>query len=283
MWNMVASIMLGLVLAGGDEIGGQDRLKGAEAQIHPPIGVETEGVVVHDPAIVVDVGRYRAQHPSTALIYTDERWLGGSVLGALLYEGPPGNISRIHGELNQIGGREYICMMPDDWMEQMGVSLEPQEEPGHTYQFARSSAPADASGFSKHASLCGFDGEERARVYGSLRALFGEPDYESGDVEDMYQYWLAVTMDDGREAVFMAYSGPSGPSAAFRDEDREIGDGVSYALKQLLMETPPADYSYQGYYWDGPAQVECGSRDGTPYYQERGLTDEEVQELMEAR
>lgn len=249
--------------------------------VHPPSDLQVESdVIVHNPALEIDIEQYRAQHPSSALIYTDERWLGDQMLGMLLYEGPAGSMALLHGQLNQIGDRMYYCMMPDDWMEQMGITLEPQEDLRYTYEFERETGDSgDLMGFSNPTSLCGFDGMEEARVYGSLRALFGEPDYEDENIETMYQYRLLVTRDDGEQATLLVYSGPTGASVSSGMENQEFKEGAAFALKGLLNETPPADYDYQGYYWDGPTKVECGVQDGTPYYREQALSWEEVEAL----
>lgn len=237
-----------------------------------------EGVTAHTPPLEVNIEQYRTRHPSSALIYTEERLMGREGKGLLLYEGPVKEISALHKELDQIGDKIYYCYLPDDWMEQIGISIEPKEDTEHTYEFERITDCEALTGFCNPFMLCGFDGEEQARVYGSLRTLFGEPDYETKDVEDMYQYMLRVIRSDGKQAVLMVYSGSSGPSVSSREEDKDIKEGAAFVLKKLLQETPPSDYIYEGCYWDGPCIVTYGSKAGRPYYKSRVMTEKEIKD-----
>lgn len=265
-------IIYALIMTGGRTLPVQT------TPVYPPEGIEvTEHVIVHNPAVEIEVWRYREQHPSQALIYTNESYQGDTLKGMLLYEGPAKEIALLHGKLNGLGDRAYYNVMPDDWMEQLGISLEPREDTEHTYEFIRDIGSSDSlEGFCNPVRLCGFEGEEQARVYGSLLSLYGRPDYESEDMEDMYQYRLIVTRDDGRQAVLLVYSGPTGASVSTVAKDEDIKEGAAFALKQLIDQTPPADYSYQGYYWDGPVKIECGSKDHVPYYREEELSIEEI-------
>lgn len=266
-------LFLLLIMENGTERGNFNMTLKTDPAVSIPEDVElAETITAYNPAMPIDVERYRELHPEAALIYTDEHQQDGRTRGLLLFEGPAGDIAELSMSLNQKGTNSNVCQMPDNWMEQMGISLEPKEDLDHTYEFIRdTSDPYDLSGYCNPIGLCGFDGKEQARTYGSLRTLYGEPDYETEDVEDMFQYRLLVKRSDGREAVLLAYSGATGPSLSSRPEDDDMKEGAAFALKKLLTETTPADYSYEGYYWDGPAKVEQGSKNGSPYYKEREL------------
>lgn len=272
-------LFLLLIMENGMERGNFKMALKSDTLVHLPQDVElSESMIAYDPPMAIDVEHYRELHPEAALIYTDEQQQDGRTKGMLLFEGPAADISQLLMNLNQKGDNSYLCCMPDNWMEQMGISLEPEEDLNHTYEFIREeSDTCDLAGYCNPIGLCGLDGKERARTYGSLRALFGEPDYETEDLEDMFQYRLLVKRSDGREAVLLAYSGATGPSLSSRPEDHDMKEGAAFALKKLLRETSPADYSYEGYYWDGPSKVEMGSRNGSPYYKERELTRAEME------
>lgn len=262
--------LLLIVLVG---LAGRDRYMRTIHSTESPIDLEISSeVIFHDPAIEVNIDQYRLQHPSAALIYVNERWSNGQWIGTLLYEGPVMDISILHSQLNQQGDKTYNCILPDDWMEQMDISLEPREDLEHTYTLTRiTDENTDLFGFCNPVGLCEINGETHARIYGSLRALYGEPDYETDDTEDMYQYILLAERDDGKQAALLVYSGPSGPSVSSRTEDSNMKEGAAYVLKKLLDETPPVDYHYEGYYWDGPTKVEYGVKNGQPYFHEWGL------------
>lgn len=266
MKTVVFLIIIALFMTGGT---GGTSMRGT---VRPPDFIETgEGVIVHDPAIEIEVARYREEHPSAALIYTDEKVIKDVRKGMLLYEGPAKEISLIHDELNRIGDRSYICIMPKDWKEQLGIFLEPTQDLEHTYEFERNdSSDIDFDEFSIPIGLGG-DVLEQVAIFGSLLALFGEPDYLSENLENMYQYSLLAKRSDGKETILLVYSGPTGPSVSCRKKESDMKAGAAYALRELLQETPPMDYSYEGYYYDGPTTLEFGVKDGVPYFQEKEL------------
>lgn len=240
-------------------------------QLDLPAGVRT-----YDPALAIDILQYREEHPSLALI-CDGEWQGESSRnGMLLYEGPAREIGLLHMALNKIGDRMYVCIMPSDWMVQLGINLEPQKDKEHTYKLERVTEHMFLAGSCNPIHLCEISGLASACIYGSLRRLFGEPDYETNDSNDMYGYTLRAVREDGREAFLRVDS--SGVSSL--PEDADMKEGAAFVLKQMIDETPPADYSYEGFYWDGPNKLEYGVKDGEPYYREWPLDEFETEQLF---
>ncbi len=115
----------------------------------------------------------------------------------------------------------------------------------------------------------GYSGEEFALIYGQLRALFGEPNYESKDLENQYSYCLKATDEQGETVVIEVYSGSSGPAiGGMKDEKSRL---AAAALIEKINEAKPADYEYEGYYMDGPSKVRQGVKDGKAFYQEEEI------------
>lgn len=113
-------------------------------------------------------------------------------------------------------------------------------------------------------------GEQTALVYGRLRKLFGEPLYESEDLEEQYSYCISAVRD-GRTVYLEAYSGASGPAiGGEQDKDsREAAD----ELVEFIQQAEAADYDYKGVYYDGPSEVRMGVKNGVPYSEENEIEE----------
>lgn len=124
-------------------------------------------------------------------------------------------------------------------------------------------------GSSKIASVMeGYSGKEEAVIYGKLRALFGEPTYETKNLEEQYSYFLTAK-DEAGEVHIEVYSGASGPSVGGMDDEKS--KAAAEALIKMLETAVPSDYEYEGYYLDGPSKVCCGVRNGEPFWLEEEL------------
>lgn len=106
-----------------------------------------------------------------------------------------------------------------------------------------------------------------ALAYGRMRALFGEPNYQSDILEMAYTYVLYFQPDPSRKVYLQVYQGSGGP--AIGGEYDEESFQAAKALKKLL-ETSDAvtDYSWEGYYPDLELKIQMGVRNGRPYLYE---------------
>ena len=122
--------------------------------------------------------------------------------------------------------------------------------------------------------------EQTTLVYGRLRSLFGEPSYETNDLENQYCYYITATSEDGTERLIYAYSASSGPAVGGKHD--EMSAEAAKQLVQYILQAEPADYDYEGYYLDGPSKVHMWVEDGVPYVEEEelNLSDEEFGELF---
>lgn len=119
--------------------------------------------------------------------------------------------------------------------------------------------------------------EHPAVAYGKLRALFGEATCETENLEEQYYYCLTGTDEQGNMVSLYAYSGASGPAIGGL---QDVASAVAAEqLVNMIREATPVDYSYAGYYLDGPTKVSMGIKDGAPYMEEEELTEEEFAEV----
>lgn len=116
---------------------------------------------------------------------------------------------------------------------------------------------------------------------GKLLNLFGVPLYETVNLENQYSYIIQAKDNDGRIYYLNVYRGSSGPAIG---ADSSI-DGIKDAALTLVEEIQvaiPVDFSYEGYYPDGPSKIFMGIRDGEAYYIEETMTDpDEIAHMME--
>lgn len=129
------------------------------------------------------------------------------------------------------------------------------------------------AGGSKLRNIADCGGIWDAKVYGQLKTLFGEPVYETEDLEQQYEYCIEAKDDKGICRYLRAYSGPSGP--AIGGEQGELDQKAADQLAELILSSEPSDYQYEGIYCDGPCRVRMGVLKGTAYYEENELAQEE--------
>lgn len=104
-------------------------------------------------------------------------------------------------------------------------------------------------------------------AYGRMRALFGEPNYETPDVEMAYLYLLWIQPESSRTVRLYVYQGNSGPAIGGQ-EDAESQQAARTLKKLLETSDAVADYQYEGYYQDAGTKIRMGIENGIPYFHE---------------
>ncbi len=100
-------------------------------------------------------------------------------------------------------------------------------------------------------------------AYGRMRALFGEPNYETQNFEDAYSYILLVEPEASQKMYLEVYEGSSGPAIGGLNNAESLQ--AAEALKKLIEESDEvADYHYEGYYLDLDSKISMGIQDGVP-------------------
>ncbi len=125
--------------------------------------------------------------------------------------------------------------------------------------------------------LCNVESENLGWIdfYGSLCTLFGEPLYVNNNLENMFEYLLKAETGKGESIRFSVYFGQSGLAiASYRemnatDDIIELHKDAAAALIELVKNTKPSDYSYEGYYEDPSFIICCGIKNGERYYEEK--------------
>ena len=108
---------------------------------------------------------------------------------------------------------------------------------------------------------------ESVIAYGRLRALFGEPNYETHNSEDAYSYILFVEPESSEKIYLEVYEGSSGPAIGGLNNAESLQ--AAETLKKLIEESEEvADYQYEGYYQDLDLKISMGIKKGVPYYNE---------------
>lgn len=148
------------------------------------------------------------------------------------------------------------------------------------YTFTKTEDEEKIWGTSKICNFYGyFEYQKTPLIYGQMQTLFGKPLYETEDVENQYEYIIAVTDKEGTVTYLTVYSGPSGPAIGGRTGDERAAS----ALLTYICSAEASDYDYEGYYMDIPCKVREGVEDGVPYHweEELHLSDEEYLALYE--
>lgn len=132
------------------------------------------------------------------------------------------------------------------------------------------------SDFKKDTSLTSIPGNssnltnldlEPVIAYGRLRALFGEPNYETQNFEDAYSYILFVEPESSEKIYLEVYEGSSGPAIGGLNNAESLQ--AAETLKKLIEESEEVvDYQYEGYYLDLDSKITMGIKDGVPYCNE---------------
>ena len=108
---------------------------------------------------------------------------------------------------------------------------------------------------------------ESVIAYGRLRALFGEPNYETQNSEDAYSYILFIEPESSEKIYLEVYEGSSGPAIGGLNNAESLQ--AAETLKKLIEESEEvADYQYEGYYQDLDLKISMGIKNGVPYYNE---------------
>lgn len=151
-----------------------------------------------------------------------------------------------------------------------------------SYTFQSTENTEGLAGSSKICSIIdGFMDYEKnfPLAYGKIQALFGQPFYETENLEDLFSYNILAKSEDGEEVYLNIYCAGSGPSIG--GKRGEASEKAAKALVDYIWQADPVDYDYKGYYMDGPTALELGIKNGVPYFNEveLELSDEEFERL----
>ena len=116
-------------------------------------------------------------------------------------------------------------------------------------------------------------------ICGKIKALFGQPIYETENLENLFSYCILATSEEAEEVYLDIYCAGSG--LAVGGMSNEKSRKAAKALVDYVRQAEAIDYAYKAYNLDGPTALEFGIRDGAPYYNETELrlSEKEFREL----
>ena len=116
-------------------------------------------------------------------------------------------------------------------------------------------------------------------MYGKIKALFGQPIYETENLGNLFLYRILTTSDEGEEIHLEIYCAGSGPAVGGMQDEKSRK--AAKALVNYVWQAEPVNYTHKAYYLDGPSVLEFGIKNGSPYYNETELrlSEKEFTEL----
>ncbi|HBU82395.1 MULTISPECIES: hypothetical protein [Paenibacillus] len=111
------------------------------------------------------------------------------------------------------------------------------------------------------------DREELAQFRGSLLTLFGEPDYETSDAENAFQYTIKATDNVQNSYEIVVYQGPSGLAIAGNKNEASVLN-VAQFFVEYVKKARPADFDEKLVYEDTGYRIDYGCKNGDCYYKE---------------
>ena len=116
-------------------------------------------------------------------------------------------------------------------------------------------------------------------ICGKIKALFGQPVYETENLENLFLYYILATSEEGKEIYLDIYCAGSGPAVGGMQDEKSRK--AAKALVEYVWQAEPVDYTHKAYYLDGPAVLEFGIKNGSPFYNETelSLSEKEFTEL----
>lgn len=115
---------------------------------------------------------------------------------------------------------------------------------------------------------------------GKIKALFGQPIYETENLENLFEYCILATSEEETEGVYLSvYCAGSGLAVGGMSDEKS--QKAAKALIDYIRQAEPIDYEYKAYYLDAPTVLEFGIKDGVPYSNETelNLSEKEFDEL----
>jgi len=141
------------------------------------------------------------------------------------------------------------------------------------YSFSAQKDETELFGSSKIENLELFSDYNEVQIQGRMKALFGEPLYETENYEDAYTYVIQATDSGGENVYFTVYQGGSGPAIGVKSISHRLQDALK-EFKQLLKETAPVDFLYEGIYMDACVRIRQGIQDSIPFFEETEMEED---------
>ena len=104
--------------------------------------------------------------------------------------------------------------------------------------------------------------EQFALFFGKVRTLFGVNDSISDDWENMYHYLITAEDENGNKLYFLIYGNRPAIGVPYSGELTPDYEQAKTELLELIENTLPADYVWEGCYYDVPVNIKYTVKDG---------------------
>ena len=123
-------------------------------------------------------------------------------------------------------------------------------------------------------------GNQFSLIYGKIKALFGQPIYETENLENLFSYCILATSEEAEEVHLDIYCAGSGLAVGGISDEKSRK--AAKALVDYVRQAEVIDYAHKAYNLDGGTVLEFGVRNSIPYYNETELrlTEKELRELF---
>jgi hypothetical protein len=124
-----------------------------------------------------------------------------------------------------------------------------------------------------------FSGEEETKIRGQLLTLFGEPVYNTQNLEDAYSYVVLAADENEKQCILHVYCGSTGSAIGGDNNIQGIYD-IAEKLKHYIKQANTTDFEYESYYIDGPAKIYQKIENGNIIFSEMEIEGEELDKAM---
>ena len=88
-------------------------------------------------------------------------------------------------------------------------------------------------------------------ICGKIKALFGQPIYETENLENLFLYCILTISEEGEEIYLNIYCAGSGPAVGGMQDEKSRK--AAKALVNYVWQAEPVNYTHKAYYLDGPS------------------------------
>lgn len=117
--------------------------------------------------------------------------------------------------------------------------------------------------------------KEECLTIGRVIACFGEPDYTTEDMEDLYSCAVSAIAENGETVYLEIYFGPSGNAIGGNDGGKKAAE----ELREWIQKAEPADFKMGCVYEDVGVSVTYSVKDGVPVY-ESEMPEDMMEEFL---
>ena len=121
--------------------------------------------------------------------------------------------------------------------------------------------------------------EDAAIAEGKLLSAFGQPEFESENNENSFNYTIRATANNGESVILTVYS--VGVIHIGAERQDSFAEKAASALIEYVNAFAPADYSRTVYYLDFDMQIDIQVKGGKATISQSQISQEKANELFD--